>query len=93
MGNNSLGVPSEVYKNQLRFHNVYLRNNRAELNLVQTFQGQLRDIFGLLRWRAEYRHALCFETMSLSFQIHLCFEHDVLFFSLAQFTTLQILLE
>ena len=37
MGNNSLGVPSEVYKNQLRFHNVYLRNNRAELNLVQTF--------------------------------------------------------
>lgn len=56
-------------------------------------KGQLRDIFSLLRWRAEYRHALCFETMSLSFQIHLCFEHDVSFFSLAQFTTLQILLE
>ena len=37
MGNNSLGVPSEVYKNQLRFHNLYLWNNWAELNLVRTF--------------------------------------------------------
>lgn len=37
MGNDSLGVTSEVYKNQLRFHNLYLWNNWAELNLVRTF--------------------------------------------------------
>lgn len=56
-------------------------------------QGQLGDIVGLLRWRAAYTHALVLETMSFSSQIHLCFEHDVLFFSLARFTTLQFLLE
>lgn len=43
-------------------------------------KGEPGDISGLRRWRAAQTHALFFETMSVSFQIHLCFEWRFVFF-------------